>query len=31
MHKLIQGSVDFRERILPKHAERFRALSQGQG
>jgi carbonic anhydrase len=30
MNKLIRGIVDFRERLLPKHVEQFRALAQGQ-
>jgi carbonic anhydrase len=30
MHKLIKGIVDFRERLLPQYAERFRDLAQGQ-
>ena len=30
MHKLIMGIVDFRERLLPQYAERFRDLAQGQ-
>ena len=30
MRKLIQGIVDFRERLLPQYAERFRDLAQGQ-
>jgi carbonic anhydrase len=30
MRKLIKGIVDFRERLLPGYAERFRALAQGQ-
>jgi carbonic anhydrase len=30
MRKLIAGIVDFRERLLPGYAERFRALAQGQ-
>src|SRR5271169_6032683 len=30
MRKLILGIVDFRERLLPQYAERFRDLSHGQ-
>jgi carbonic anhydrase len=30
MRKLIQGIVEFRERLLPQYAERFRDLAQGQ-
>jgi carbonic anhydrase len=30
MRKLIQGIVDFRERLLPQYAERFQMLAQGQ-
>jgi carbonic anhydrase len=30
MRKLIQGIVDFRERLLPQYAERFHQLAQGQ-
>ena len=30
MRKLILGIVDFRERLLPQYAERFRDLAQGQ-
>jgi carbonic anhydrase len=30
MRKLIRGIVDFRERLLPQYAEKFRNLSQGQ-
>jgi carbonic anhydrase len=30
MRKLIMGIVDFRERLLPEYAERFRDLAQGQ-
>jgi carbonic anhydrase len=30
MRKLIRGIVDFRERLLPEYAERFRELAQGQ-
>ena len=30
MRKLIMGIVDFRERLLAQHAERFRDLAQGQ-
>lgn len=30
MLKLIKGIVDFRERLLPQYAERFRDLAQGQ-
>jgi carbonic anhydrase len=30
MLKLIKGIVDFRERLLPEYAERFRQLAQGQ-
>jgi carbonic anhydrase len=30
MRKLILGIVDFRERLLPQYAERFRNLAQGQ-
>ena len=30
MRKLIQGIVDFRERLLPLYAERFQKLAQGQ-
>jgi carbonic anhydrase len=30
MRKLIKGIVDFRERLLPQYAERFRELAQGQ-
>lgn len=30
MRKLIQGIVDFRERLLPQYAQRFNALAQGQ-
>jgi carbonic anhydrase len=30
MHKLIKGIIDFRERLLPQYAERFRDLAQGQ-
>src|SRR5580700_5658148 len=30
MRKLIMGIVDFRERLLPQYAERFRELSRGQ-
>src|SRR3954451_23926201 len=30
MHKLVRGIIDFRERLLPKYAERFRALAQQQ-
>jgi carbonic anhydrase len=30
MRKLIKGIVDFRERLLPQYAERFKVLAQGQ-
>jgi carbonic anhydrase len=30
MRKLINGIVDFRERLLPQYVERFRDLAQGQ-
>jgi len=30
MRKLIMGIVDFRERLLPQYAQRFRELSHGQ-
>src|SRR3984957_243018 len=30
MRKLILGIVDFRERLLPQYAERFRNLADGQ-
>lgn len=30
MRKLIMGIVDFRERLLPQYAERFRELAEGQ-
>jgi carbonic anhydrase len=30
MRKLIKGIVDFRERLLPEYAERFRELARGQ-
>jgi carbonic anhydrase len=30
MRKLIAGIVDFRERLLPQYAEKFRNLAQGQ-
>jgi carbonic anhydrase len=30
MRKLIQGIVDFRERLLPQYAERFQKLAHGQ-
>jgi carbonic anhydrase len=30
MHKLIQGIVDFRERLLPQYVDQFRALAKGQ-
>jgi carbonic anhydrase len=30
MRKLIRGIVDFRERLLPGYAQRFRELAQGQ-
>jgi carbonic anhydrase len=30
MRKLIRGIVDFRERLLPQYAQRFRALAHGQ-
>jgi carbonic anhydrase len=30
MRKLIRGIVDFRERLLPEYAARFRALASGQ-
>lgn len=30
MRKLIMGIVDFRERLLPQYAEKFRGLAQGQ-
>jgi carbonic anhydrase len=30
MHKLIMGIVEFRERLLPQYAERFRDLADGQ-
>jgi carbonic anhydrase len=30
MRKLIEGIVEFRERLLPQYAEHFRRLSQGQ-
>jgi carbonic anhydrase len=30
MRKLIKGIVDFRERLRPQYAERFRELAQGQ-
>lgn len=30
MRKLIKGIVDFRERLLPQYAQRFRELAQGQ-
>jgi carbonic anhydrase len=30
MRKLIHGIVDFRERLLPKYAERFKSLAHGQ-
>ena len=30
MRKLIKGIVDFRERLLPQYAEKFRVLAQGQ-
>jgi carbonic anhydrase len=30
MRKLLKGIVDFRERLLPKYAEQFRDLAQGQ-
>ena len=30
MRKLIQGIVEFREKLLPQYAERFRELSRGQ-
>ncbi len=30
MRKLIMGIVDFRERLLPQYAQRFRDLAEGQ-
>jgi len=30
VHKLIAGFVDFRERLLPRYAERFREIATGQ-
>jgi carbonic anhydrase len=30
MRKLVKGIVDFRERLLPKYAERFQSLAKGQ-
>ncbi len=30
MRRLILGIIDFRERLLPQYAERFRALAEGQ-
>jgi carbonic anhydrase len=30
MRKLIKGIVDFRERLLPEYAQRFRELAEGQ-
>src|SRR5437762_81387 len=30
MHKLIRGIIDFRERLLPKYAERFSMLAHHQ-
>ena len=30
MRKLIKGIVDFRERLLPQYAQRFRDLAQAQ-
>ena len=30
MLKLIQGIVEFREKMLPQYVEKFRILSQGQ-
>ena len=30
MHELIAGIAEFREKLLPQYAERFRALASGQ-